>query len=97
MKTYSTDSSGRLCLGKEFANKMFTLQKKQGNIELMPVQVISENEAWLYKNPEALAAVKQGLKEAKQGLGKPLSFDLKEDDAWLNDEKAEEQVKGRSR
>lgn len=96
MKTYTTDASGRLCLGKEFANKMFSLQTRQGNIELIPVQVVPEKEAWLYKNSEARAAVEQGLKQAKQGKGKPLSFNLEEDDAWLEEE-AEKQVKGRTR
>jgi len=95
MKTYTTDASGRLCLGKEFANKMFSLEVKQGNIELIPVQIIPENEAWLYKNPEALAAVRQGLAQAKQGKGKPLNFNLEEDDAWL--EEAEKESKGRGR
>ncbi len=86
MKTYTTDPSGRLCLGKEFANKMFSLQMKQGNIELVPVQVVPEKEAWLYKNSKALAAVEQGLKQAKQGKGKALSFNLEDDDAWLEEE-----------
>ncbi len=95
MKTYTTDASGRLCLGKEFANKMFTLNVKQGNIELMPVQIIPEKEAWLYKNQDALAAVKLGLEQARQGKGKPLTFNLEEDDAWL--EETEEKAKGRKR
>jgi hypothetical protein len=94
MKTYTTDASGRLCLGKEFANKMFSLQMRQGNIELVPVQVVPEKEAWLYKNSEALAAVKQGLKQAKQGKGKPLSFNVEEDNAWLEEP---EKAKGRTR
>lgn len=96
MKTYTTDTSGRLCLGKEFANKMFSLKIKHGNIELVPVQVVPKKEAWLYKNPEALAAVEQGLKQAKLAKGKPLGFNLEDDDAWLEEE-AEKQVKGRTR
>lgn len=95
MKTYTTDASGRICLGKEFANKMFSLEIKQGNIELVPVRIVPEKEAWLYKNPEALAALQQGLKQAQQGKGKPLSFNLEDDDAWL-EEKTEEEVKGRT-
>ncbi|HKY70094.1 MAG TPA: hypothetical protein VJ205_04270 [Gammaproteobacteria bacterium] len=85
MKTYTTDSSGRLCLGKEFANKVFSLQEKQGNIELIPVRLIPEKEAWLYENQEALEAVRLGLNQAKRGEGKPLNFNLKEDDAWLEE------------
>ncbi|MCS5707982.1 hypothetical protein CC99x_003600 [Candidatus Berkiella cookevillensis] len=91
MKTYTTDASGRLCLGKEFANKMFSLNVKEGNIELIPVQVIPEKEAWLYKNQDALTAVRQGLEQAKQGKGQPLSFNLEEDEAWL--EETEKQSK----
>ena len=83
MKTYTTDASGRICLVKEFANKMFSLVVKHGNIELVPVQIVPEKEAWLYKNSEALMAVQQGLKQAKQCKGKPLSFNLEDDDAWL--------------
>lgn len=96
MKTYTTDASGRLCLGKEFANKMFSLKIKHGNIELVPVQVVPEKEAWLYKNPEALAAVKEGLKQAKHGKGKALNFNLEDDNAWLEEE-PEKQGKGRTR
>lgn len=94
MKTYSTDASGRLCLGKEFANKMFSLKVRAGNIELVPVQIVPEKEAWLYNNSEALAAVKEGLEQAKQNKGKPLSFDLEEDNTWLED--TEKEVKGRT-
>lgn len=85
IKTYTTDASGRLCLGKEFANKMFSFKMRQGNIELIPVLIIPEKEAWLYKNPEALATVREGLKQAKQGKGKPLNFHLEEDNVWLEE------------
>jgi hypothetical protein len=95
MKTYTTDTAGRICLGKKFANKIFTLNTKQGNIELTPVQLIPEKEAWLYKNQEALTAVKQGLEQAKLGKAKPLSFNLEDDDAWL--EETENPIKGRTR
>jgi len=30
---------------------------------------IPESERWLFENPEALAAVKQGLKESTEGKG----------------------------
>lgn len=95
MKTYTTDASGRLCLGKEFANKMFSLHVKHNNIELIPVQIVPEKEAWLYENSDALAAVKQGLKQAQHGKGKRLSFNLEDDDLWL--ENMGKQVKGSTR
>lgn len=52
-------------------------------------------EAWLHKNTDVLTAVKQGLKQAKQGKGKLLSFNLEDDKSWLEEE--EKQVKGRKR
>ena len=33
---------------------------------------IPESERWLFENPEALAAVKQGLKESAEGKGEYL-------------------------
>lgn len=75
MKTYSTDSAGRLCLGKQFANKNFIFKlNEHGSIDLTPVKIIPEREAWLYENKTALNAVNKGLKQAKQGKGKPLSL-----------------------
>jgi len=38
-----------------------------GQIILDPQVSIPASELWLYQNPEALAAVKQGLKEAAEG------------------------------
>ena len=39
-----------------------------------PEKIISipESERWLFENPEALAAVKQGLKESAEGKGEYL-------------------------
>ena len=40
-------------------------------------------DSWLLSQ-EALADVKLGLAQAKQGLGKPLSFNLEDDDAFVS-------------
>lgn len=47
------------------AYKVFVGEK--GDILLRPVVVIPSNEAWLYKNKEALKLVRQGLAEAAAG------------------------------
>lgn len=62
---------------------MFSLKIKSESIELVPVRIIPEQEAWLYQNPEALASVQEGLKQAKLGKGKPLHFNLEDDVLWL--------------
>lgn len=51
----------------------------------MSLQVVPKKEAWLHKNSEAIFAVLEGLKQAKQGGGKLLSFNLEEDDDWLEE------------
>ena len=50
-------------------------QNAAGQILLDPLVTIPASEAWLYKNKEALASVRQGLKESAEGkLSKPRSF-----------------------
>lgn len=44
-----------------------------GEIKLEPVVKIPAKEAWLYKNPEALASVDRGIKDALAGRVGPLS------------------------
>ena len=46
-----------------------------GQIVLDPQVTIPASEAWLYKNPEALASVMQGLAEATQGKTVKLNLD----------------------
>ena len=36
------------------------------------IYTIPDKEAWLYRNKEALASLKKGLAQARQGKGKPL-------------------------
>ena len=85
---YTVDKSGRLTLGREFVGKVFSLSvTKDGTIHLIPGRFIPDHEAWLYQNKEALASVKRGLAQAAQDEGVPLPFDLKDDNAWLNDDR----------
>ena len=66
--TKTTDSKGRVVLGGKFANRPVIIQRLS-DIEVIVklARVIPESEAWLYENPEALAAVRSGLAHARAG------------------------------
>jgi hypothetical protein len=46
-----------------------------GQIVLDPQVIIPASEVWLFKNPEALASVRRGLKEAAEGKVTEISID----------------------
>ena len=67
--TVRPDSKGRIALGA-FAKGVssFRVHKEEsGRLVLEPFVEIPERERWLYKNPEALAMVEQGLRESAEG------------------------------
>ena len=60
------DSKGRLTLGRKFSGStMLVEEAADGTIILRPAVVIPANEAWLWKNKTALAAVRSGLNQAR--------------------------------
>ena len=62
------DPTGRFSLGKKHANQTYSVeQKKDGTLILTPVAIIPERELWLWKNKQALDAVKEGLEQSKRG------------------------------
>lgn len=63
------DSKGRIQLGKIAKDiiRYHVIEEDDGRIILFPEVAIPANEAWLYKNKEALEAVKQGLEESASG------------------------------
>jgi hypothetical protein len=66
------DAKKRVTLGKALSdldeNVRFDVYRNEsGQIVLDPQVSIPASEAWLYRNPEALAAVRQGLQEAAEG------------------------------
>ena len=62
------DAQGRIAIGKEYADETYSVEHgMDGDIILRPVVVMHKREAWLFANPEALASVKRGLKQAAQG------------------------------
>lgn len=72
----SLDSKRRITLGGRFQKLMMSKMKidsyqvfvgKNGDILLRPTVSVPSNEAWLYRNPEAMGKVRQGLKEAAEG------------------------------
>jgi hypothetical protein len=70
------DAKGRITLGKlaEGVSSYRARRQKDGKIVLEPFIEIPADEQWLYENPEALAAVKQGLADAKTGRLTRMSF-----------------------
>jgi len=66
-QTKTTDSKGRVTLGKAFANRTLLVERQGDRIVLRLARLIPESEAWLYESPEALAVVRKGLQKAKAG------------------------------
>jgi hypothetical protein len=77
-KHKNTDSKGRVTLGSHFANRDVIIEHRSADEVIVRLaRVIPENESWLYKNPKALAAVRIGLEEAREGKVAEKPPDLK--------------------
>jgi hypothetical protein len=63
------DAKRRLSLGEAMRGaKAYNIYRNGlGQLILDPVKTIPASEMWLYDNPEALASVKQGLRETAKG------------------------------
>ena len=63
------DAKKRLSLGEALSGATaFNIYRNPlGQVVLDPVKTVPAYEAWLYENPEALASVKQGLRESAEG------------------------------
>ena len=72
------DSKNRVVLTPGLSNGehidgFYVFLNDTGEIKLEPVVKIPAKEAWLYKNPEALASLDRGIKDALAGRVGPLS------------------------
>ena len=72
--THSVDDRHRVTLGDlvQDIRRVRVYRNARGELLLQPVVEIPAAEAWLYRNPEALAAVQQGLEDAAAGRLHPL-------------------------
>lgn len=63
------DAKKRLSLGPALsgATAYNIYRNALGQLILDPVKAIPASELWLYENPQALASVKQGLRESAEG------------------------------
>jgi hypothetical protein len=63
------DAKKRLSLGEALsgASAYNVYRNALGQLVLDPVRAIPASEMWLYENPQALASVKQGLRESAEG------------------------------
>ena len=65
------DSAGRIIIGRQYRDKQFAVEElPNGDILLQPVVIRHEREAWLYENPEIMAALDQALEQSANGEGK---------------------------
>ena len=66
--TRSTDKKGRVTLLKGFEDHLVIIEKVNENeILIKKANAIPVNEAWLWKNADAVGSVLLGLHEAKEG------------------------------
>jgi hypothetical protein len=66
------DQKGRLSLGKDYAGRLVTVrQTAEGVWQVVLSVAVPAPEAWLHQNPEALASVMRGMKQAAEGQSAP--------------------------
>jgi len=70
--TVRPDSKGRITLGKlaEGVSSYRVEEQPDKSLVLTPMAEVPAYEKWLWENPKALEAVKQGLKESAEGQAK---------------------------
>jgi hypothetical protein len=68
------DAKKRLSLGAlhHLVSSYAIYQSPNGEVLLKPVEIVPANEAWLHRNPEALASVKRGLQQSAEGKTRSL-------------------------
>ena len=68
-QTYRPDSKGRITLGKlaEGISSFRLIEQNGDKLVFEAMKEVPAREAWLYKNPEALKAVLEGLADVKAG------------------------------
>ena len=57
----------KLIAGKMKIDSYQVFIGKEGDILLRPAVSVPSNEAWVYRNPEVIGKIRQGLKEAAEG------------------------------
>jgi hypothetical protein len=66
------DQKGRLSLGKDYAGKLVTVRQiAEGVWQVVLSVAVPAPEAWLHENPEAIASVMRGMKQAAEGQTVP--------------------------
>jgi len=66
--TKNADKKGRVTLGPGVANRLVSITKlSESEFVVKLVRPVPEDEAWLYENPKALASVRKGLRQAREG------------------------------
>lgn len=88
--TRPLDSKHRITLGGRLQKLMMSKMEidsyhvfvgKEGDILLRPAVSVPSSEVWVYRNPEVIGKVRQGLKEAAEGKAEKVD-DL---ESFLND------------
>lgn len=68
--TLKVDTKGRITVGSYLPKGTSSVEIKtdnDGNLLLIPFIEIPIKEAWIYKNPQALSALLEGVKQASSG------------------------------
>ena len=85
MQTKIADSRGRINLGKEFANKIFLIEKtRETEMKLNPA-VMPEREMWLHRNPEERDAVYEAIGRLREGQFAEFPPDVDQDEPWMEE------------
>jgi hypothetical protein len=67
MTIKTADDKGRITLGRGFANQTVVVDDSNPNqLVIRKMVLIPAEEAWLYKNPNALKSVREGLGQSAE-------------------------------
>lgn len=67
------DNKQRVCLTRVLSKEerenydSFRIYREGGKIVLEPICQVPEKDHWIYKDPEALASLMKGIKDAEEG------------------------------